>query len=31
MAGTPGGKNVKVLDIAEVLLSRRTRGSPAVS
>ena len=27
MAGTQGGENVKVLDIAEVLLSRRTRGS----
>jgi len=24
MAGTQGGENVKVLDIAEVLLSRRT-------
>ncbi len=27
MAGTQGGENVKVLDIAEVLLSRRTRAS----
>ena len=29
MAGTPGGENVKVLDIAEVLLSRQTSTSPA--
>ena len=27
MAGTPGGENVKVLDIAEVLLSRQTSGA----
>ena len=27
MAGTPGGENVKVLDIAELLLSRRMRTS----
>src|SRR6266446_8488550 len=27
MAGTPGGENVKVLDIAELLLSRQTRAS----
>ena len=27
MAGTQGGENVKVLDIAELLLSRRTRAS----
>jgi hypothetical protein len=26
MAGTRGGENVKVLDIAELLLSRRTPG-----
>jgi len=26
MAGTKGGENVNVLDIAEVLLSRQTRG-----
>ncbi|HEY6206731.1 MAG TPA: heterodisulfide reductase-related iron-sulfur binding cluster [Chthoniobacterales bacterium] len=29
MAGTPGGENVRVLDIAEVLLSRQTSTSPA--
>ena len=29
MAGTPGGENVSVLDIAEVLLSRQTSTSPA--
>src|SRR6266446_5093972 len=28
MAGTPGGENVKVLDIAELLLSRQAPGSP---
>ena len=31
MAGTQGGENVKVLDIAELLLSRQTQGSPGVS
>jgi Fe-S oxidoreductase/nitrate reductase gamma subunit len=31
MAGMQGGENVKVLDIAELLLSRQTPGSPAVS
>jgi Fe-S oxidoreductase len=32
MAGTPGGENVKVLDIAEVLLSRQgSNSSLAVS
>ena len=28
MAGTQGGENVKVLDIAELLVSRRTFGNP---
>jgi hypothetical protein len=27
MAGTEGGENVKVLDIAEILLSRQSRNS----
>jgi Fe-S oxidoreductase/nitrate reductase gamma subunit len=31
MAGTRGGENVKVLDIAELLLSRQTPGDPRVS
>jgi len=31
MAGTPGGENVKVLDIAELLFSRQTPGSRGVS
>jgi len=30
MAGTPGGENVKVLDIAELLLSRQTLSTPVV-
>jgi len=28
MAGAEGGENVKVLDVAELLLSRRTPASP---
>ena len=31
MAGTQGGENVKVLDIAELLVSRRTFGNPTQS
>jgi hypothetical protein len=31
MAGTHGGENVKVLDIAELLLSRQTSSSRGVS
>ena len=31
MVGTQGGENVKVLDIAELLLSRRTANSAGLS
>ena len=31
MAGTQGGENVKVLDIAELLLSRRTSSNQGLS
>jgi len=31
MAGTQGGEDVKVLDIAELLLSRQTSGSRGIS